>query len=322
VKTLSFEVKEEVVATVEQTKDRSGWPPGKTLGVLGLARSCYYRWRRELSVGRVEDRRGRAPSVNRVLPEEEQVVVGYALAHPQEGYRRLAWMMVDEDVVYLYPSSVYRILDRHDLLYRWKRSLSVGTKPAKPERPDQRWHTDLLYLWVTNRWYFLVTVMDAYSRYIVHWRLLLSMQAEQVVDVVEEALEKTPGANPQIVSDNGSQYTGKEFRGLLKRHTLAQIRTRRQHPESNGLIERYHRSFRQEGMGENTPSDYYQACDVIGGWVDYYNNRRLHSALKYLKPVDYYRGEPDRLIEERQEKLRRAAEKRQRINRERLRMAA
>lgn len=321
-KTLSLEVKEAVVRVVEQTKERSGWPIDRTLRVLALARSCYYRWCRELEVGKVEDRRGRAPSVNRVLPEEEQTVIEYALLHPQDGYRRLAWMMVDEDVVYLYPSCVYRILDRHDLLYRWKRSLSVGTKPARPERPDQRWHTDILYLWVMNRWYFLVTVMDAYSRYIVHWKLLLTMKAEDVVDVVEEALEMTPGAHPEIVSDNGSQYTGKEFRQLLKRHTLAQIRTRRQHPESNGLIERYHRSFRQEGVGEHDLSEYYGACDLIAGWVDHYDNRRLHSALHYLRPVDYYRGEPDRLIEARREKMRRAIERRQRINRERQRLAA
>ena len=201
--------------------------------------------------------------------------------------------MVDEDVVCLSPSSVYRILDKHDLLYRWKRSTSAGTKPPQPQAPDQRWHTDILYLWVMSRWYFLVTVLDALSRYIVHWKLLFAMTDKEVVDVVEEALEKTPGAKPEVVSDCGSQFTGREFRQLIKRHMLVEIKTRRQHLESNGLIERYHRSFREEGVGENTPSDYYQACELIASWVDYYNHHRFHSALKYLRPIDYYRGNPE-----------------------------
>ncbi|MBD3337757.1 MAG: IS3 family transposase [Candidatus Lokiarchaeota archaeon] len=279
------------------------WSVLKILKVLGIPSSNYYRWCNNSSL---TDNRGRTPSLDRTLPEEEQKIVAYALKHPQEGYRRVAWMMVDEDVVYVCPSTVYRILDKHDLLYRWKRSSSVGVRPAKAREADERWHTDILYLWVMDRWFFLVTVLDAYSRYIVHWKLVFSMAADDVMDVIEEALEKTPAAAPQVVSDNGSQFIGKEFRKLIKRHSLVQIKTRRQHPESNGLIERYHRSFREEGVGERALSDYYQACDLIKKWIDYYNNRRLHSAIYYLRSVDYYRGEPKKLIKERLEKLKQA----------------
>jgi transposase InsO family protein len=311
-----------VIFTIKQTKQRSGWPVSKTLNVMGISSSNYYRWCSEISNGSLIDNRGRTPSLDRTLPEEEQRLIAYALRHPQEGYRRLAWMMVDEDVVYLCPSTVYRILDKNDLLYRWKRSSSVGIRPTKAQRPDERWHTDILYLWVMNRWYFLVTLLDAFSRFIVHWKLLFWMSADDVVDVIEEALEKTPGAQPQIVSDNGPQFVAKEFRKLIKRHTLVEIKIRRQHPESNGLIERYHRSLREEGFGEQAPSDYYQACDLIENWVEYYNNRRLHSAIQYLRPIDYYRGEPEKLIKERIAKLNRARKLRRQLNKERFKKAA
>lgn len=308
--------------TIQQTKERSNWPYEKTMRYLGISRSNYYRWRRELKSCNFVDKRGSSSSLDRILPEEEHAVIQYALDHPPEGYRRLAWMMVDEDIAYLSPSSVYRILVKHDLLYRWKRSYSVGTKPAKPTAPNQRWHTDILYLWVCSRWYFLVTVMDAYSRYIVHWKLLFSMTADEVVDVIEEALEKTPNATPEIVSDRGSQFTGKEFRQLIKRHTLKQIKTRKQHPESNGLIERYHRSFRQEAVAEHPPSNYYSACEQITNWVNYYNHDRLHSALQYLRPIDYYCGEPEKLVKERLKKLKRAKINRRKINKKQLQLAA
>lgn len=289
---------------------------------LGIPWSSYYRWAKKLRLNTLQDRRGCSPSLERVLAEEEQAVIKYALKHPQDGYRRLAWKMVDEDVVYLCPSSVYRILDKHDLLYRWKRSTTVGQKPKKPEAPDERWHSDILYLWVNDRWYFMVTVIDAYSRYIIHWRLLFTMRADDVVDVLEEALEKTPEANPQIVTDNGSQFIGKEFRQLVKRYTLTDIKTRKQHPESNGLIERYHRTLREEALRMAPPAGYYQATDLITRWVEFYNNQRLHSAIKYLRPVDYYRGNPDKLVKERLNKLTQAKMKRRLINQKRLKLAA
>lgn len=205
----------------------------------------------------------------RVLPEEEEAVKNYALEHPRDGYRRLAWMMLDEDVVYLSPSSVYRILDRHDLLNRWKPSTSVGQKPPKPTRPHQQWHTDLMYLWICGRWYFFIGVLDGFSRYIVHWELLSSMTAAEVTDVAHAALEKYPQYHPRIVSDNGSQFTSKDFRKLIKRFALQHIRIRVNHPESSGRIERFHRSLREEGLSDKELLDQLQAKRIIGVWIEH-----------------------------------------------------
>jgi len=250
-----------------------------------------------------------------VLSAEVKSAVEYAKAHPREGYRRLTWMMVDDDIVYLAPTTVYRILDKHDLLYRWKRpEPGMGKKVPVATYPDEVWHVDLMYLWVKGRWYFLVTVLDSYSRYVVHWELALSMLASEVADIIAAALEKVPGKRPRIVRDNGSQFVSKDWREVIRHFEIEEIPIRVRHPESNGRIERYHRSVREEGLGDQEREDYYQARDLLDQWVRYYNHERLHSALNYLHPVDYYKGNPEALMAARKKKLTKAIARRKEIN--------
>ena len=130
--------------------------------------------------------------------------------------------MVDEDVAYVSASSVYRILSDADLFYRWKRSRRSGEKPAEPTVPNERWHTDLMYLRVDDTWYFLVTVLDAYSRYVVHWDLLTTMTAAAVRVVVQDALKKT-GANPEVVTDNELFVPPRVFGGEVFRDDNVQV---------------------------------------------------------------------------------------------------
>jgi transposase InsO family protein len=246
--------------------------------------------------------------------------VGYALAHPREGYRRLAWMMVDEDVAYLSPTSVYRILDDADLLYRWKRSRRAGERPAEPTGPHQRWHVDLMYLRVNDSWYFLVTVLDSYSRYVVHWELLTSMTAAAVRLVIQDALTKT-GAQPALVTDNGSQFTAKDFKKLARDFDLEHIRIRTYHPESNGKLERFHRSTR-EALEPSDLANLTTARAIIGRWVEHYNGTRLHAALNYLPPVEYHTGDPAARLAERRQKLQAARLRRRELNCQRLQPVA
>jgi transposase InsO family protein len=262
-----------------------------------------------------------------VLLEEKEAVIVYALEHPKDGYRRLAWQMVDEDVAFLSPSSVYRVLNEADLLYRWKRHTHSGSVPEKPTRPNERWHTDIMYLRLADSWYFLVTVLDAYSRYVVHWELLTSMTAADVRLVVQEALERA-GAKPgaalpkiKIVSDNGAQFTSKDFKQLVRQFELEHIRIRTYHPESNGVLERFHRTTREE-LAEADLQNLAKAREVIARWVRHYNEHRLHAGLGYLQPVEYYSGDPEARRRERRAKLTHAREERRKINEQRLRQAA
>ena len=309
-----------VLAVVRQARARTGWPLRRVLWRLGLAKGTYHAWARREAAETLDDLVRPPTSPWAVLPEEREAVIGYALRHPQDGYRRLAWMMVDADVAYVSPSSVYRILDDADLLYRWKRSRSVGERPADPTRPHQRWHTDLMYLRVGDVWYFLVTVLDAYSRYVVHWDLLTSMTAADVRMVLQDALKQT-GAQPEVVSDNGSQFTAKDFKELVRDFALEHIRIRTYHPESNGRVERFHRSTR-EALDGTALENFSQARAIIARWVEHYNQRRLHAALNYLPPAEYYRGDPPARLAERRQKLERARQRRRELNQERLQAAA
>lgn len=312
--------KAEVLGLVARTRVRTGWTLRRILSRLGLSKSRYHQWVKRAQAEALDDLVSPSRCPWQVLPEEVDAVIAYALSHPREGYRRLAWMMVDEDVVYLSPSSVYRILDDADLLYRWKRSRSVGERPPDPTRPNERWHTDLMYLRVGDVWYFLVTVLDAYSRYVVHWDLLTSMAAADVRVVIQDALKLT-GAQPEVVTDNGSQFTAKDFRQLVRDFELEHIRIRTYHPESQGRIERFHRSTR-EALDAVELENLSKAREIIGRWVTHYNERRLHAALDYLPPAEYYAGDPAARLAERRKKLEAARKQRRDVNHARFQAAA
>jgi putative transposase len=310
-----------VLRIVKQTVARGGWGVRRILKRLGIPRSVYYEWCERAAEQRLDDLAPGGRCLSAVLPEEKEAVISYALAHPREGYRRLAWMMVDADVAYLSPSSVYRVLNDADLLYRWKRSHRAGEKPADPAGPNQRWHTDIMYLRVADVWYFLVTVLDGYSRYVVHWELLESMRAADVRLVIQHALEANGLKKVEIVSDNGSQFTSADFKTLVRQFELQHIRIRTYHPESNGTLERFHRSTR-EALGEDDLRNLGRARELIGRWVKHYNEERLHASLHYLPPAEFYRGQPDERIAERSRKLEQARCNREQINRQRSREAA
>jgi transposase InsO family protein len=230
-------------------------------------------------------------------------------------------MMVDADVAYLSPASVYRILTDADLLYRWKRSCRSGEKPEVPTRPHQRWHTDIMYLRVGDVWYFLVTVLDGFSRYVVHWELLTSMRAADVRLVIQHALEANGLKDVEIVSDNGSQFTSADFKALVRQFELQHIRIRTYHPESNGTLERFHRSTR-EALAEDDLRNLARARELIGRWIEHYNENRLHASLQYLPSCEFYRGNPTERIAERRAKLERGRRHREIVNRYRLEKAA
>lgn len=306
---------------VETTKRRSGWPIRRTLSALGVSATSYYRWRREHEQGRGGVDPPRPVQAYEALPAEKAAVKAYALKHTELRHRELAWRMVDEDVAHLSASTVYRILKESNLVSPWRRrSKRRRDESERAQSPNERWATDLMYLRVGCGQYYFVAFMDEYSRYLVHWELLSDMGSSSVSLAAQTALEtlarNADGSlerTPQIRSDNGSCYIAREFRQVLAEHKLTHQRIKPRCPEENGLMERANRTFR-EALEEVKLTDRLQAEREIGRIVRWYNETRLHSALGYLRPIDYYRGEPEKLHESRRVKLATARHRRREHN--------
>jgi transposase InsO family protein len=222
------ETKAAVMQIVEQTKRRSGWRVYRTLAALGVPRSVYYAWKARDSL---EDQTAKPCRVYEVLPEERAAICEFALRYPKIGYRKLTWMMVDAGTACVGESTVYRVLSDADLLSRWKRSTaSSGEYNFRPKAPNEQWHTDVMYVWVAARFYFLVSFVDAYSRYIVHHKLLMSLDGKSVAIELQAALEAAKDAKPRVVHDHGSEFVNRDVAAVIKAHNLIDIKTKPRHP--------------------------------------------------------------------------------------------
>jgi transposase InsO family protein len=315
-------VKAGVLAWVEKTRRRSGWTIERILQALGVPKTVYYEWLQRQKTDRLDDAQNAPPRVNRLLPEERQAILAFALKYTDIGYRKLTWMMNDHHVVAVSETAVYRVLDDADALYRWKPSeASDGEYRFKPSCPNEQWHTDVMYVWVAGCWYFLLSFIDAYSRYIVHHKLLLELAGKHVALELEAALENTREAKPRIVHDHGSEFVNKDLRAVIKAHNLLDIRTKRCHPESNGIAERFNGTVRRETR-DDYGGNYLEAEATIKKMIDHYNNERLHAALGYIEPREFHFGDPDQRRQQRYERIAEATELRKAINRMRLNQRA
>ena len=257
---------------VEQTRQRSGWRVYRTLAALGLPRSVYYAWKKR---ARLEDRAGKPCRVYELLPEERLAICDYALKFPKIGYRKLTWMMLDAGVACVGESTVYRVLSDADLLSRWKRSVvSAGEYHFRPQAPNEQWHTDVMYVWVAARFYFLLSFVDAFSRYIVHHKLLIRLDGKAVASELQAALETVPGVKPRVVHDHGGEFVNRDVAAVVKAHNLIDIKTKPRHPESNGIVERFNGTVRDES--NNDYGDHYlQAEAIIAKLMHHYNEDPL-----------------------------------------------
>lgn len=290
-------------------KQRTELPQRRLLGWMELATSKFYQWRERY--GQANEHNGLVPRDWWLSAEEQQAILAYHDRHPLEGYRRLAFMMLDDDVAAASPSTVYRVLKQAGRLDRRAVAPSKkGTGFVQPLQAHQHWHIDVSYINLAGTFYFLCTVLDGFSRYIVHWELRETMKEQEVETIVQRALEKFPGVTPRIISDNGPQFIARDFKEFIRVTGMTHVRTSPFYPQSNGKLERWHGSLKQECIRPACPADVAEARQRIAAFVDHYNHARLHSALSYITPADKLNGLGDVIFAERDRKLEEARERR------------
>lgn len=306
---------------VKRWAKRTGIAVTHFIAWLGISASKYYNW---------QQRYGRANEHNALIPRdfwledwEKQAIINFYLEHPLEGYRRLTFMMLDQDVVAVSPSSVYRVLSAADLLRRWNGKPSKkGTGFVQPLKPHEHWHIDVSYVNLCGTFYYLCSILDGCSRYIVHWELREAMTEKDVEIILQRAREKFPHAAPRIISDNGPQFIAKDFKEFIRVAGMTHVRTSPYYPQSNGKLERYHKTIKSECIRPKTPLCLEEARSQITAYITYYNEERLHSAIGYIAPKAKLEGRDKQIFTERDRKLEAAREARKQKRQEgKLRLA-
>lgn len=283
-------------------KKRTGIPIRRILTWLGLSERKFQQWKNRYSEPNRHN--GRIPKTDWIEDWEKKAILDYYDAHPLEGYRRLTWMMIDDDIVAVSESSVYRTLKSAGVLgNRNTKASKKGTGFDQPLEPHQHWHIDILYLNIRGTFYYMCSILDGFSRAIVHWEIRESMIEQEVEIIVQRAREKYPGQRPRIISDNGPQFVSRDFKEFVRECGMTHVRTSPYYPQSNGKLERYHRTIKAECIRPGVPLSLEDARRLVEAYVDYYNNIRLHSAIGFIAPTDALAGHSGRIQAERRQKL-------------------
>ena len=288
----------------------------RILAEMGIPRRTYYNWVRREQEG--SNSNSKKIPWNRVKAEEEKLVIAQARALPELSPRQLAFRLVDEYGIWVSESTAYRILKREGLVRRTEvKGFAAGKEyHRKTRRPNEMWATDCSYLRVVGwGYYYLVTVMDDFSRYILGWELKRDMTASSLIDVVQQAVDFTGMSEvpvkgcTSLLSDNDSGYVSRAFGDYLGLVGIKHILASPFHPQTNGKVERYQQTLKGEinQVPYEMPSELKQA---ITSFVSYYNHHRYHEALGNVTPADVYFGRRDDILARRKEAKQRALKER------------
>ena len=296
--------KYEIIRLVEE----SGLGINRTLRELGIPKRTFYNWygryKKNGYDGLAPKNRSAVSQWNKIPDAVRGEVVELALERPELSPRELAHQMIDHKEYYISESSVYRILKARGLITSPAYIVMQASSEFKDKtvRVNQMWQTDFTYFKIVGwGWYYLSTVLDDYSRYIVHWELCSNMKVDDVTRTMDRALTKAGLSKknaPRLLSDNGSCYISCEFAEYIDQKGMSHVRGKPNHPQTQGKIERYHRSMKNVVKLEN----YYLPGDLITRleeFVDHYNNERYHESLQNLTPADVYFGRDQEILNQR-----------------------
>jgi putative transposase len=295
-------VRDEVVDFVNRWTERTEVAVVRMTAWLGVRSSKFYDWRSRY--GKVNEHNAWVPRDHWLEDGEKSAILDFDAQHPLEGYRRLAFMMLDAGVVAVSPSSVYRVLQQAGRMEGWNRKPSrKGTGFEQPLRAHEHWHVDVSYINVCGTFYYLCSLLDGYSRSIVHWEIRETMKEMEIEVILQRGREKFPEAYPRIISDNGPQFIARDFKEFIRLCGMTHVRTSPYYPQSNGKLERWHKSLKSECIRPGTPLSLEDARRLVTDYVEHYNTVRLHSAIGYVAPADKLAGREPAIFTERDRKL-------------------
>lgn len=274
-----------------------------------MGTSKYHQWKDRY--GKANEHNGQVPRDWWLEEWEKRAILDFHDRHPLDGYRRLTFMMLDDDVVAVSPATVYRVLKAAGRLDRWNGKVSKkGTGFVQPLGPHQHWHVDISLINLGGTFYYLCSLLDGYSRSIVHGELRESMTERDIETIIQRALEKYPGVTPRIISDNGPQFIAKDFKVFIRICGMTHVRTSPYYPHSNGKLERWHGSLKRECVRPAALETLDEARRKVAEYIEHYNTQRLHSAIGYITPSDKLAGLEAVIFAERDRKLEEARERR------------
>jgi transposase InsO family protein len=261
--------------------------------------------------GKANEHNALVPRDHWLTNEERLSIIAFHERFPLEGYRRLTFMMIDQNIAAASPSSVYRVLSGAGLLDRWNLKPSKkGTGFVQPLRAHEHWHIDVTYLNLGGTFYYLCAILDGASRAIIHWEIREAMTESDVECILQRACEAHPGERPRIISDNGPQFIAKDFKEFIRLTGMTHVRTSPYYPQSNGKIERWNKTLKGDAVRPGQLETLEQARALVARFVEHYNTVRLHSAIGYVTPADFLAGRSTEIWAARDAKLEAAREAR------------
>ena len=306
---MPHDIRDKVVDFVNSWTIKTGITVRQFVIWIGISAVKFNEWKKRY--GKVNEHNAWIPRDNWLEDWEKKAILDYYVLHPDEGYRRLTFMMLDEDSVAVSPSSVYRVLVDEGVMRKWDRKRTKkGTGFIQPLKAHEHWHIDVSYINICGTFYYLCAILDGYSRYIVHWEIRENMKESDIEIILERGKEKYPEAKPRIISDNGPQFIAKDFKEYIRISGMTHVRTSPFYPQSNGKLERWHRTVKHESIRPHCPLNVEDARRIVGEFVLYYNTKRLHSAIGYIAPKDKLEGREQNIFADRDSKLKAARERR------------
>jgi transposase InsO family protein len=296
------DLRDQLIDFMHRYTELTELPAAWFLGRIPLSPRKYRRWRGRY--GKANEHNALVPRDHWIEPAERQAILDFARQYPLEGYRRLTFMMLDRDLVAVSPSTTYRVLKEAGLLQPWNPKPSKkGAGFTQPLQPHEHWHTDFSYVNVGGTFYYLCSVLDGCSRALVAWDIRPQMQEADAEIVLQKAREAHPQAKPRIITDRGAQFIARDFQTFIRLWQTAHVLTSPHYPQSNGKLERFHRTLKEQAIRPKTPLTLEDAKRIVGEFIDHYNTTRLHSALGYVTPADRLAGRHPAIFAARDQKL-------------------